>query len=246
MMNKLLLTTLLSSLVVLCIATVQPKKNKTEVYAPIDFIKYNASNNEAMCDSAGIPRLGCMYTYNNNYVGNANVYLIHKNGTNWWRSEAKRRYPDLASYGGVASLEMAYNLLRADSAHIGDYHAYAFFIDKDELVRDANLLPEEEIQTRKEQKKRLPRMFKEEILDSTILYRAKEPHTIILYERKAGSNKWVKLMTHVHNTKTMSDGTVKEDYWELKYIYLKALEINVLNEMKALGPSKKRKKIQHF
>lgn len=110
-------------------------------YAPIDFLKY-AYNPKA--NVQGLITLEIDYGdgSDGNKAGDATVYLIHKNGGNWWMQQAEKSFPNLDAplerRRFHAALEAKGRLLKQDSLLLKDYNKWAFFIDKKYLVRIAD------------------------------------------------------------------------------------------------------------
>jgi len=149
-------------------------------YAPIDFLKY-AYNSKA--NEQGLITLDVDYGdgSDGNKAGDATVYLIHKNGGNWWVQQAEKSFPNLDAPLEMrrfyAALEAKGHLLKQDSLLLKDYNKWAFFIDKKYLRRivDGGTGEYGEIPSYGWYLK--PNITYEEIL----------------YEQKAGSNVWLEI-----------------------------------------------------
>src|SRR6218665_483890 len=118
--NKVQTLVLLNALLLIaCASNGQAKiKNKNNHYAKINLNNFLnksvVSFYSLSADTNGVISNGVAYNKKNE--GNVEIYLIHKNGGDWWRGQATNRFASL--------------LLGKDSVSLKDYNKWAFFVDK--------------------------------------------------------------------------------------------------------------------
>ena len=140
------------------------------------------------------------------------IYIMHKNGTKWWYEEAKKRFPNvdapLSRRGYYAVVDIADILLKEDSVTLKNYDKWAFFIDKKYL--------EPIISTSGESGGAATDYYPK---SNTAI-------EIILYEQKAGSNKWIEIERKKFQTDKDGGAIYDDKGWELNFIRQKAKESN--------------------
>ena len=179
---------LILSFIVFCTnACLHTTKEKIENYAPMDFMDYNGDLSFSGSSGDGIIYFRCYHGYSDgseNPFGNAQVYMIHKNGGDWWMNKAKELYPDKSYYPLFYANELYES---QDSNHMDDYHKWAFYIDKKYLKAETS-----------GGRKRY----------SLYLLSSNLSHTLIIYEQKAGFNKWVETAILSAYSKMMVNTTI--------------------------------------
>lgn len=149
-------------------------------YAPINFLKHI---NNPKANEEGLITLEVDYEGggDGNEAGDAYVYMIHKNGGDWWVQQAEKSFPKLDAplerRRCYAVDDAKDRLLKQDSLLLKDYNKWAFFVDKKYLVRivDGSTGVYGEIPSYGW------------YLKPNITYEQ------ILYEQKAGSNVWLEI-----------------------------------------------------
>lgn len=177
MINKVIIILL----IVMCsnsCAQVSKQESCSKIeYVPMDFTKHNGDL-AFSAEKNGIITFRCYYGYSSesqNPYGKAQVYMIHKNGGEWWYKEAKSRFPTFEGrenpYPNLDAVENLYN--DRDSTSLKDYYKWAFFIDKKFLTPVVSGGGEKDV-----------------VYTS---YQPTYPHTVILFEQKAGSDEWLEI-----------------------------------------------------
>ena len=103
-----------------------PKTSIETIKLPDNFL--NSAGNVS-ANNKGVIHLDAEYSVKNNELGNADIYLIHKNGGNWWIMQAKKKFPDNYYAEGF----YVTSLVEKDSSWSDNYNKWAFFIDKEYL-----------------------------------------------------------------------------------------------------------------
>ena len=185
-------------------ATLCGQENK---HVPLDFVRsmWNVSAN-----TKGEIRGETRYKNIGNKAGSARVYMIHKNGGDWWYKDIKRKFPkhvedSIQMFAKDYAIE---RLLKQDSIFLKDYNKWAFFIDKKELKGEKASSGEKGL--------------------TVIDYYPKYPHTVILYEQKVGSTHWIEIDRKIFPTEDEENRST----WESDFINQK------LKESNAHGPRK--------
>jgi len=133
--NKVQTLVLLNALLLIaCASNGQAKiKNKNNHYAKINLNNFLnksvVSSYSLSADTNGVISNGVAYNKKNE--GNVEIYLIHKNGGDWWRGQAKKRFAESI----VCENRFASLLLGKDSVTLKDYNKWAFFVDKKYLIK---------------------------------------------------------------------------------------------------------------
>ena len=146
--------------------------------ASIDFLKYayNPKANDRGLLTVEVDYVGGR---DGNKAGKAIVYMIHKNGGNWWIEQAKKKYPNLDSPPDrrcFYAISDAKKYLFGKEASLKDYNKWAFFTDKKYLHKivdgtgDVDGLPSYGW-----------------YLKPNIRYEK------VIYEQKAGSSVWIEI-----------------------------------------------------
>lgn len=205
--------------------------------APLHFEKHIV---DISADTMGEIESKIYYTKKGNKAGNAFVYLIHKNGGQWWIEDAKKRFPNLdaplnrrAAYARWNAVE---RLLKEDSLLLKDFNKWAFFIDKQYL----HPLPpdgDDWIQVNEKGDYYLPSEAEIQKMQMEQLDYDTKPNTIIevvLYEQKAGSNVWTAIDKKKFKTDADGDAiepidpkTGKQSCWECDFMRQKVKESNI-------------------
>lgn len=162
-------------------------------------------------NSKGVVHLETSYRVKNNNVGNADIYLIHKKGGEWWIEQAKKNFPKSI----VSRNRYAKRIITQDSKVFNDYNKWAFFIDKVYLE---------------------PKLESAEGGEFTSYYPKKNSEIkVVLFEQKAGETEWMAIDSITYNTD--SDGNEVEtsdetggyylsSVWESNFIKQKVKESN--------------------
>lgn len=140
--------------------------------APLDFVKNNGDL-KYVATSKGVVKFKCYHGFSDaseNPFGNAYVYMIHKNGGNWWYNKAKENYPDKHFPHNFFARQLYET---KDSITLKDYYKWAFFIDKKYLKQETAGGGEADV-----------------VFTS---YIETYPYTVILYEQRPYSNKWMEI-----------------------------------------------------
>lgn len=177
---------------------------QTNKNAPMDFVEYNGDLKYSASSGDGIVYFRCYHGYSDdseNPYGNARVYMIHKNGGNWWMKQAKKEFPEMA-YPEDWYVENLYK--NEDSMKLEDYHKWAFFIDKKYLKAETSGGGEKDV-----------------VYTS---YFPTYPYTVVLYEQKAGSDEWVEIDRKTFHSE---EEKIKENCeWECRFYNNKLKELN--------------------
>jgi len=162
-------------------------------------------------NSKGVIHLETSYRVKNNNVGNADIFLIHKNGGNWWIKQANKKFPDNYYAEGF----YATSLVEKDSSWSDNYNKWAFFIDKEYLE---------------------PKLESAEGGEFTSYYPKKNSEIIVvLFEQKTGHQKWMAIDSITYKTDSegneikISDetgGYYLSSVWESNFIKQKVKESN--------------------
>jgi len=162
-------------------------------------------------NSKGVVHLETSFRVKNNNVGNADIYLIHKNGGNWWVKQAKKKFPDNYYAEGF----YATSLIENDSSWSDSYHKWAFFIDKKYLE---------------------PQLESAEGGEFTSYYPKKNSKiVVILFEQKAGNSEWTAIDSITYKTDSEGNEIKTSDEkgsyylsseWESNFIKQKVKESN--------------------
>lgn len=207
---------LLCSTVLCLISYAQKKKTK---YAPINFTKYawNMSVNRegTVQGEVSLDDLG-------NKSGNARIYLVHKNGGNWWYKEAKKKLPNFYANYLLVNSEFR------DTSILDDYNKWAFFVDKKHLKGQPNY-GDDFFQLDKDENSYLPSEAEIQKIKEKLDYYEKPNITleIILYEQKAGSKQWVEIDRRKYRTDQEGNRIYpKGEHWESDFIDQKLKESN--------------------
>ncbi len=162
-------------------------------------------------NTKGVIHLDAEYSVKNNELGNADIYLIHEKGGNWWIMQAKKKFPDNYYAEGF----YATSLVEKDSSWSDSYDKWAFFIAKKYLE---------------------PQLESAEGGEFTSYYPKRNSEiVVILFEQKAGNSEWVAIDSITY--KTDDDGNEiktndeKGSYylsseWESNFIKQKVKESN--------------------
>jgi hypothetical protein len=157
------------------------KANTENKKLPNNFLK-TAGNISA--NAKGVIHLDSEYSVKNNKTGNADIYLIHKNGGDWWIEQAKKNFPKSI----VSRNRYAKRIITQDSNVLNDYNKWAFFIDKEYLE---------------------PKLESAEGGEFTSHYPRKNSEIkVVLFEQKPGDTEWVAIDGITYNTD--SDGNEVE------------------------------------
>lgn len=163
-------------------------------------------------NAKGVIHLDAEYSVMNNELGNADIYLIHKNGCDWWISQAKSKFPKMA-YPQDWFIDDLYR--EKDFSFYSNYNKWVFFIDKKYLE---------------------PKLESAEGGEFTSYYPKKNSEiVVILFEQKVGNSEWVAIDRITY--KTDSDGNeIKTNdkngvhylsrEWESNFIMEKVKESN--------------------
>ena len=184
-------------------AQIKKEEKINDDFRPMNFLinngdlKYSAGKN-------GMIRFRCYYGESfesENPFGNAQVYMIHKNGGDWWMKQAKEKYPEMP-YPEDWFVEDLYK--SQDTSKLNDYHKWAFYIDKKFLKAETSGGGEKDI-----------------VYTS---YHPTYPYTVILYEQKTGSDKWLEID---RKTFQSEEEKIKENCeWECGFYNNKLKELN--------------------
>jgi hypothetical protein len=188
-----------------CLQTINENKTRvSENHAPMDFMEYNGDLNFSGRNGNGIIKFRCYHGYSDgseNPYGNAQIYMIHKNGGDWWLNKAKELNPD-KPYSQLLYAEELYK--SQDSTKLNDYCKWAFYIDKKYLKAETSGGGEKDV-----------------VYTS---YFPTYPYTVVLYEQKAGSDKWVEID---RKTFQSEEEKIKENCeWECGFYNNKLKELN--------------------
>lgn len=188
------------------ICTTNAQQNNSSQYAHTDFMKF-ISNVKG--DTLGRIFGEVVYTGRNNRgnkLGSGTIYMLHKNGANWWHQRAKKIFPNKDvpenKRGYYAALDAKERLLKEDSTLLKHFNKWLFFIDKKDLSPEVSSSGENDI--------------------STTYYYPKYPHTIVLYEQKAGANQWIEVDRKIFSTEEEENKST----WKSDFIKQKLTESN--------------------
>lgn len=125
----------------------------------------------------GVIHMEMEYLIKNNDIGNAEIYMIHKNGGKWWINQAKKFFPKKA-YPHDWFIDSIFK--NQDSIQLTDYNKWVFFIDKKYLER---------------------RLESAEGGEFTSHYPKKNAEIdIVLYEQKSGTSIWTAIDAFTYKT----------------------------------------------
>jgi hypothetical protein len=185
-----------------------PKASIETQKLPSNFL--NSARNIS-ANSKGIVHLETSYRVKNNNVRNADIYLIHKNGGNWWIKQANKKFPDNYYAEGF----YATSLVEKDSSWSDSYNKWAFFIDKEYLE---------------------PKLESAEGGEFTSYYPKKNSEiTVVLFEQKSGDKEWMAIDSITYKTDNhgneLETNDKKGSYylfseWENNFIEEKVKESN--------------------
>jgi len=222
-MKKLVYSIILT---VACV-TLCGQASKQIKYAPIDFTQ---SIGNLSANKQGRIKAETWYKEFRNEAGNAYVYMIHKNGGDWWFQQAKKKFPTRA-YPQDWLLEE----VEKDTKKFKDYNKWAFFIDKKDLVGSPVVLGGDLMRIDEHGNHYLPSDAEIKKMEEQLDYRPKKNAQIemILYEQKVGSSKWIEISRRKFQTDKEGDliyprnpRTGNEEYWESEFISQKLKESN--------------------
>ncbi|MDC6385655.1 hypothetical protein PP180_09760 [Muricauda sp. SK9] len=187
----------------------QNKKASIEIKKlPNNFLN-SAGNISA--NTKGIIHLDAEYSVKNNKTGNADIYLIHKKGGDWWIEQAKKNFPKSI----VSRNRYAKQIIAQDSKALNDYNKWAFFIDKKYLETKSESAEGGEFTSHYPKK------------NSEI--------TVVLFEQKAGDTEWVAIDSVTYNTDSNGNEVETRDKkgsyylsseWKINFIEEKIKESN--------------------
>lgn len=162
-------------------------------------------------NAKGVIHLDAEYSVMNNELGNADIYLIHKKGGDWWIEQAKKNFPKSI----VSRNRYAKQIITHDSKALDDYNKWAFFIDKKYLET---------------------KLESAEGGEFTSHYPKKNSEiTVVLFEQKAGDTEWVAIDSITYNTDSNGNEVetrdIKGSYylsseWKINFIEEKIKESN--------------------
>jgi len=193
-------------------------------YTSIDFSKY-VWNIHA--DTLGRLEGEITLEHYGNEFGNALMYMVHKNGGNWWYQEAKKNFPDCYANYLIRDREIK------DTSLLKDYDKWVFFVDKKYLEGESSYgdySPVDEnghpyIPSKEEVKKNKEKLDYYEKVNSTI--------EVILYEQKAGSRQWAEIDRKKFKTNDIGNiihqidpKTGKKENWKWDFLDQKLKESN--------------------
>ena len=217
------------AIIVVCIqmaisATSCDQENKN---VPLDFVRsmWNVSAN-----TKGRIQAETWYKDVGNEAGNAHVYMIHKNGGDWWHRDVKKKYPQhvedcVQMFAKDYAVE---RLLKQDSIFVNDYNKWAFFVDKKHLKGQPNY-GDDFFQLDKDENSYLPSEAEIQKIKKKLDYYEKPNITleVILYEQKAGSKQWVEIDRRKYRTDQEGNRIYpKGEHWESDFIDQKLKESN--------------------
>lgn len=186
-----------------------PKAGIESIKLPGNFL--NSAGNVS-ANTKGVIHLDAEYSVKNNELGNADIYLIHEKGGNWWIDQAKNAYPKMV-YPHDWYIDDIYK--KTEGSFYKNYNKWAFFIDKKYLE---------------------PKLESAEGGEFTSYYPRKNSEiNVVLFEQKAGDKEWVAIDSITY--KTDDDGNEiktndeKGSYylssvWESNFIKQKVKESN--------------------
>ncbi|GAB4507764.1 MAG: hypothetical protein Tsb004_03690 [Allomuricauda sp.] len=187
----------------------QNKKTSIETKKlPSNFLN-SAGNISA--NTMGIIHLDAEYSVKNNKAGNADIYLIHKKGGDWWIEQAKKNFPKSI----VSRNRHAKQIITQDSKALNDYNKWAFFIDKKYLES---------------------KLESAEGGEFTSYYPKRNSKiVVILFEQNVGNSEWVAIDSITYKTDSEGNEIKTSDEkgsyylsseWESNFIKQKVKESN--------------------
>ncbi len=195
-------------------------------HAPIDFVR---SMWTVSANTKGMIQAETWYKDVGNEAGNARVYMIHKNGGDWWIDQARKKYPT-KGYPRDWMLED----LKGNRVELNKYNKWAFFVDK-KYLKGQPSYGDDFFQTDKNGNSYLPSEAEIKKIKERLVYYEKPNIVleIILYEQKAGSKVWIEIDRH--SFKTDQDGSLihaidpktgKKERWKWDFLDRKLAESN--------------------
>ena len=204
----------------------QSKSDSTVVPNVVDyhFLKY-IDTVVIHGDTTGIISLDIAYSKlgkeESNPYGEAQIFMIHKNGGKWWFEQAKKKFP---TYKGNPNPypedDAVAALFKADSSTIEDYDKWVFFIDKKYLspgiIEDGDFDPKD---PENKKSKWQPYYISEDSPPSM--------WEEILYEQKHEQKNWTETGKMIIDTKNNTKKILTENgLWEVYFVRQKLIHLN--------------------
>ena len=211
--SKLLVIVFVIGMITSCAQSTKSKKEQNSIQLtelPDNFLN-SAGNISA--NTQGVIHLETEYLIKNNEIGNAEIFMIHKNGGSWWINQAKKKFPKKI-YPHDWFVDSLFENL--DSIQLKDYNKWVFFIDKKYLEE---------------------RLESAEGGEFTSHYPSKSSKiVIVLYEQKSGTSNWEAIDSFTFNTDGEGNEITTKDEkgnyhgysskWESNFIEDKVIESN--------------------